>query len=176
MPSHAVRPGRDSRDRAGSTLRRGLRDFWRSLPRFAVLLTAFQVAGLGLPGSGSALSEVLHATGAVLLGAVLAAIVLVVVCFLPVRLRRWAGDAAEPRHRWQYAVAGLCLLGVAACIALISLHSGMGLTSRCCDAAFTWSGLYGVVQLGRAACRGRVRALFWWPPLTASGRPAAARL
>jgi hypothetical protein len=175
MPSHAVPPGRDWRERAGTTLRRGRRDFWRSIPRFALLLTAFEVAGLGQPGSRSALSEVLHATGAVLLGAVLAAIVLIAVRFLPVRVRRWAGDAAQPRHRWQYALAGLCLLGVAACIALIGLHSGTGLAARFCDAGFTWSGLYGLVQLGRAACRGRLRALFWWPPLTASARPGPAR-
>ena len=163
MPSHAIPPGRGGRVQPGTKLRRGLRDVWRSLPRVALLLTAFQVAGLGKPSRGSAVSQVLHMTGAVLLGAVLAVLVLVVVLFLPARIRRWAGDAAHPRSRWQYVLAGLCLLGIAACLALLSLDAGTGLTTRLCQAAFTWSGLYGLVQLGRAVCRGRVRALLWWP-------------
>jgi hypothetical protein len=167
MPSHAIPPGRDRRVRPGATLRRGLQGVWRSLPRAALILTALQVAGLGLPSRGSGISQLLHMIGVVLLGAVLAVLVLAVVLSLPVRIRRWAGDAADPRPRLQYVLAGLCLLGIAACIALLSLHAGTGLTTRLCEAAFTWSGLYGLVQLGRAACRGRVRRLLWWPPFTA---------
>ena len=67
-------------------------------------------------------------------------------------------------------MAGVCLLGIAACIALLSLHQGSGLTSRLCGAAFAWSGVYGLLQLGRAVCRGRIRGLLWWPPIAAKGR------
>jgi hypothetical protein len=171
MPSHAIPPDRHGRVHTRMTLRRGLLNFWRNLPMLALPFTALQVAGPGLPGRGSAVSQLLHVAGQVLLSAVLAVLVLVVLLSLPVRIRRWARDPADPRPRWQYAFAGLCLLGIAACIALLSLHQGTGLTSRLCWVAFAWSGLYGLLQLGRALGRGRVRALLWWPSLTARASP-----
>jgi hypothetical protein len=171
MPSHSIPPGRDRRLHSGRTLRRGLLDLWRNLPRLAVLSTAFQVAGAP-QGRGSAGSQLLHMVGWVLVSAAVAVLVVVVLTSLPVRIGRWARDYANPRPRWQYAVAGLCLLGIAVCIALLSLHQGSGLTSRLCGAAFVWSGLYGLLQLGRAVCRGRARALLWWPPFTAKARIA----
>jgi hypothetical protein len=172
MPSHAIPPGRDGRLRPGTTLRRGLLDVWRSLPRLALLLTVFQVAGFGLPGRGSGVGQILHLIGAILLGALLVVLVLVIGLILPVHIRTWAGDAADPRPRSQYVLAGLCLLAIAACIALLSIHVGTGLTARLCDAAFIWSGAYGLVQFGRAVSRGRVRALLWWPPMRAKARSA----
>ena len=171
MPSHAIPPGRDGRVQRRAARRRPLLDVWQSLPRWAMLATAWQVAGLGQPGRGNATSQVLHMIGAGLLGAVLAVLVLMIGLFLPARIRRWAGDAADPRPRWQYVLAGLCLLVVAACIALLGIHAGNGLTARTCGAAFIWAGLYGLVQLGRAVSRGRARALLWWPPLRGKARP-----
>jgi hypothetical protein len=172
MPSHAIPPGSDRRLHSGTTLRRGLLNIWRNLPMLALLFTALQVAGPGLSGRGSAVSQLLHAAGWVLASAALTVLVVVVLLSLPVRIRRWARDSADPRPRWQYALAGLCLLGIAACIALLSLHQGSGLTSRLCGAAFAWSGLYGLLQVGRAVCRGRARMLLWWPPITAKARTA----
>jgi hypothetical protein len=172
MPSHAIPPGRDGRVRPGTTLRRRFLDVWRSLPRWALLLTAFQIAGFGLPGRGSGLSQILHLIGTIVLGVLLVVLVLVIGLILPVHLRMWAGDAADPRPRSQYMLAGLCLLAIAACIALLSIHAGAGLTARLCDAGFIWSCAYGLVQFGRAVSRGRVRALLWWPPMRAKARPA----
>ena len=172
MPSHAIPPSRDRRLHSRRSLGRDLSNIWRNLPRLALLFTAFQVAGPTLPGRGSAVSQLLHMAGWVLVSALLVVLMVVVLLSLPVRIRRWARDYADPRPRWQYALAGLCLLGIAACIALLSLHQGSGLASRLSGAAFVWSGLYGLLQLGRAACRGRARALLWWPPLAAKGRTA----
>ncbi len=161
MPSHASRTARDGRVQLRTMLRRGFLDVRRNLPRWALLLTALQVAGLGQPSPGSAAGQVIHIAGVVLLGTAFIVLVLAIGFFLPVRIRRWAGDAADPRPRWQYVLAGLSLLAIAACIALLSLHAGASLTARLYDAAFIWSGLYGLLQLFRAVTRGRVRALLW---------------
>ena len=170
MPSHAIQSGQRVRPRM--TLRRGIRDAWRSLPGWALLLTALQLAGTDQPSRGSALSQVLHTTGNVLLGAAIAAAALGLGVVLPARIRRWAGDAMDPRPRWQYVLAGLCLLGVAAATAPLSLRAGTGLTTRLSETAFIWCVLYGLLQIGRAACSGRLRSLLWWPPLTATARTA----
>lgn len=166
MPSHAIAPGRDGRAQRKSARGRRLLEGWQRMPTLMLLLTSAQVAGLGESFRGGAASQVLQIIRVGLLGAVIAVLVVAMALLLPARVRTWAGDAAAPRPRWQYLLAALCSLAVAACFALVGLRAGTGLAARLCYAAFLWSGLYGLVLTGRAATWGRIRNLLWWTPST----------
>jgi hypothetical protein len=173
VPSHAIPPGRDGRAQRRSVRRRRLLDGWQRLPMGVLLLTSLQVAGLAEPIHGSAVSQVLHVIRVGLLGAVVMVLVVAIGALLPARVRTWARDAAAPRPRWLYLLAAIGCLAIAVCVALLSLRAGSGLAARLCYAACVWSGLYGLVLIGRAASWGRIRALLWWALFTRDkARPA----
>lgn len=162
MPSHAIAPGRDGRAQRKSARRRRLLKGWQRMPALVLLITSADVAGLGMSFRGGVVSQFLQIVRFGLIGAVITVLVVATGLFLPARVRTWAGDAAAPRSRWQYLLAALCSLAVAACFALLSVRAGTGLAARLCFAAFLWSGLYGLVLIGRAATWGRIRSLLWW--------------
>lgn len=161
MPSHAIPPGRDGRVHRRLARRQLLLAAWHRLPMMLLPITCLQVAGMPAP-QGSAMSLVLGVLRAGLLGGLLAALVFVVVLVLGSRLNAWRAPAAAPRPRWQYLLAALGWLAIASCFALLSLWIGTGLPARASAALSIWSGIYGLVLIGRAASWGRVRALLWW--------------
>jgi hypothetical protein len=160
MPSHAVPPGRDGRAHR-RLARRRLQGAWQILPLMLLLWTC--IAVVGQPSSqGSAMSQVLSWLRTCLLSPVLATLVFVVALVLRSRVNAWRAPASAPRPRWQYLLVALGWLAVASCFALLSLWIGTGLPARASTALSVWSGLYGLVLIGRAASWGRVRALLWW--------------
>lgn len=161
MPSHAIPPGRNGRAQRRSARRQRLLDGWQRLPMVVLLLTSLEVGGLGEPIQGGAASQVLHVIRVGLLGAVAMVLVVAIGALVPARVRTWAGDAAAPRPRWLYLLAAIGCLAIATCLALLSLRAGTGLAARLCYAACVWSGLYGLVLIGRAASWGRIRPLLW---------------
>jgi hypothetical protein len=126
-----------------------------------LLITCLQVAGMPWP-QGSVMSMVLGGLRACLLVALMAVLVVVVAVVLGPRMNAWRAPAAAPRPRWQYVLAALGWAVVACGFALLSLRIGAGLTARSSTALSLWSGVYGLVLVGRAASWGRVRALLWW--------------
>jgi hypothetical protein len=121
------------------------------------------IAVVGQPSSqGSAMSQVLSWLRFCLLTPLLAAVVFTVVIILGSRVNARRAPASAPRPRWQYLLAALGWLAIASCFALLSLWIGTGLPARASTALSVWSGLYGLVLIGRAASWGRLRALLWW--------------
>ena len=109
-----------------------------------------------------------------LLGGLLAALVVVVVLALGSRLNARCAPATAPRPRWQYLLAALGWLAIASCLALLSVWAGTGLPARASTALGIWSGIYGLVLIGRAASWGRVHALLWWDPKQSKTAPGNA--
>lgn len=159
MPSHAIPPGRDGRAHRRLARRRRLLAAWHRLPVMLLPITCLQVAGMPAP-QGSAMS--LGVLRAGLLGGLLTALVVVVVLVLGSRLNARRAPATAPRPRWQYLLAALGWLAIASCLALLSVWVGTGLPAHASTALSIWSGIYGLVLIGRAASWGRVRALLWW--------------
>jgi hypothetical protein len=173
MPSHAIPPGREGQAQRRSARRRRLLDVWQRLPLFALLITSFQVADAGETGQGGAVSQLLDMIRVGVLGAVVMVLVVAIWAVLPARVRTWAGDAANPRPRWLYLLAAIGCLVIAVSFGLLSARAGTGLGARLCTAASIWSALYGLIQIGRAASQGKLRALLWWTLLTRDkARPA----
>jgi hypothetical protein len=175
MPSHAIPPGREGRAQRKRARRSRLVGAWHRLPVLLLLLTVGQVAGMLSPQS-TVMGLGLAVLRAVLVGTVMAVLIAVYAVVLGPRMNAWRAPASAPRPRWQYALAALGWAGIACGFALLSLWIGAGLTARAAAALSFWSGIYGLVLMGRAACWGRVRALLWWDLLPAPQAPAGRNL
>jgi hypothetical protein len=138
-----------------------------------LLITCLQVGGVPA-GQGSAMSQVLGVLRTGLLGGLVASLALVVVVVLRPRMNAWRVRCA-PRPRWQYLLAALGWLTIASCFALVGLRVGTGLPGRASMALGMWSGVYGLVLIGRAASWGRVRGLLWWGPKQRKTDPGNAQ-
>jgi hypothetical protein len=167
MPTHAIPPGRGGRSHRRATRRGRLLYAWQRLPSVLLLITCLHVAGMPLlpESNGLTVTMAVVAARAGLLGGLLMCLVLVIVVALGPRVNRWRGSAADPRPRWQYLFGALGWLVVATCWVLLSFQLGAGLPARTTTAVGIWSGVYGLVLMGRAASWGRVRALLWWGPI-----------
>ena len=163
MPSHAIPSGRDGREHRTAARRRRLRGVWQRLPLLLLMITGLQVAGMPESGQGSAASQVLAIIRIGMAGGLVIALVLAVVAILQAWLKaRCASQTATARPRWHYLLAACGWLGTAFCFVLVSRWAGSGLAERTASAIGIWSGAYGLVMVGRAACWGRFRALLWW--------------
>jgi hypothetical protein len=158
MPSHAIPSGRDGRAHRTAARRRRLRGVWQRLPVLLVGITSLQVAGRPESVQGSAAGQVLSVIRIGLLAGLVIALVVIVVAILEGRLKAQRASRADPRPRWQYLLAAFGWLGAACCFVLASRWTGTGVAERATSAAGIWSGAYGLVMIGRAACWGRVRA------------------
>jgi hypothetical protein len=132
------------------------------------VITCLQVAGVSAV-HGSATSVVLVALRTGVLAGLVAVLVLVVVVALRSRMNGRGASAANPRPRWQYLLTAVGWLAVGSCFVLLSLRVGAGLPARASTALGMWSGIYGLILMGRAVSWGSVRALLWWGPV--QGKP-----
>jgi hypothetical protein len=125
-----------------------------------LLITCMHVAGMPLLLESDALtvSMVVDAIRSGLLGGLLMCLVLVIVAAWGPRVNGRRGSAEAPRPRWQYILGALGWLATASCFVLLSFWLGAGLPSRTTTAIGIWSGLYGLVLIGRAASWGGVQS------------------
>ena len=131
-----------------------------------VLYTGVQVAGLP-SAQGSVRRQVLDVIGTCT-GSVLFTVAFVL-AMLPVAIRadKLRQAQAVPRPRWQYLViAGGWIAmagGLIACGMLsASMRVGSGWLARACGGFAVWFLVFGLFMIGRAACSGGVRDVFWW--------------
>jgi hypothetical protein len=160
MPSHAIPPGRDGRAHRRVARRRRLLRAWQQLPMLLLWITCIDVALASASSKGSAVSQVLDVVRAVAAGGLVVAVVVVV----QLRMHAWRGPPAVPRPRWQYLLTAFGWLSVASSFMLVALRARTGLPAHVSVALGLWSGAYGLVLIGRAVSRGRVRASLWWGP------------
>jgi hypothetical protein len=85
-----------------------------------------------------------------------------VVLPIEVRAEKLKAARAGARPRLQYLLIAACWLSMSAALALAAWHFSTGYLARACFALTLWFGVFGLAMLGRAACRGRLRNLFWW--------------
>jgi hypothetical protein len=93
----------------------------------------------------------------------LAAVVLILV-LLPVAglAEKMSAAQAAARPRWQYQLASAGWFALTACSVLAGGRAGSTWVSDPLGVLAYWSGVTGLAMLGRAACWGRIRTLFWW--------------
>jgi hypothetical protein len=127
------------------------------------VFTGLAVAGEFPLTQGSFGSQVLDALRVAIVGA-LTAIAFIVAVLLPIQARaeKLKASRADPRPRWQYLLISACWLSLSACSALAGSPIGTDYLSRVSFALTLWFGVFGLAMLGRAACWGRLRNLFWW--------------
>ena len=141
---------------------------WQQLPLLMLVFTGFQVAGMPAI-QGSAVSQVLGVIRTVLVAALVIVVMVVAVMVLRIRFSVLSEPSPAPRPRWQYLLAAVGYFAVASCLALAGAHALAGLPSRFIAAAGVWSGVYGLVMIGRAVLWGHPRALLWWRPFLQRG-------
>jgi hypothetical protein len=127
-----------------------------------LVITSLQVANAPASAHVTEAGRVLAVLRTGLLGGLLAALVIVLAVTVRSRLTARHVPRTTPRPRWQYVLAAVGWLGIAWGFALVSRWTGIGLASRVATAFGIWSGAYGLVNMGRAACWGHARTLLWW--------------
>jgi hypothetical protein len=129
-----------------------------------VLLCFLSLQVAGMPAfRGGAMSQVLGVLRTGLVGGLVGFLVVVIAVVLRPLLNAWRAPASAPRPRWQYLLAALGWLTIASCFVLLGRRIGTGLPARTVAVLGLWSGIYGLVLIGRAASWGSVRALWWGP-------------
>ena len=154
MPSHALPRSRK--------VCAGRRAAWRNtFPLFLVGFTGFQV--VGPPSSarsiGHLILDILRSAFGVAFFTVGFVLALMPVYLYAEKLRE---AQAAPRPRWQYLAIAAVWASLAASLVFASWHIGPGWFARATAAVAIWFAAFGLAMLGRAACWGRVRDLFWW--------------
>jgi hypothetical protein len=154
MPSHALPRGRKSRARRRAEWR-------RSFPVVMVGLTGVEVAGPSLPAGsiGNQILDIFRSAGGVVLFTIAFVLALMPVYLHAEKLRE---AQTAPRPRWQYLAIAAVWASLAAGLAFASLHLSPGWLARASGALTFWFAAFGLAMLGRAACWGRVRNVFWW--------------
>jgi hypothetical protein len=166
MPSHA----RPRELASGARRTRGLgRRMWQSrygLAPCAVFLTGVSVTGWP-PDGGSAGHRILGVIGTA--GGAVAFSIVFFLLLTPVYLRAESLRQSQvaPRPRWQYLMLAAGWMAVAGGLIVASRVLGPsaahpGWPARACAGYGAWAAVFGLGMLGRAACWGRVRNLFWW--------------
>jgi len=124
-------------------------------------LTGVQVAAPSLP-EGSVGHQIIDMLGSA--GGVALFMVAFVLALLPVYLyaEKLREAQTAPRPRWQYLAIAVAWASLATLMAFASLHTGPGWFARASAALTIWFAAFALAMLGRAACWGRVRNLFWW--------------
>jgi hypothetical protein len=124
-----------------------------------VMIPALGIAGPARPDAWHGLLGLLRVglTGGFV--AVVLALILTPLSALGERM-----SAAQPaaRPRWQYLLGSAGWLGLTTCCALAGVRAGTAWISDPLGVLAYWSGVAGLAMIGRAACWGRVRSLFWW--------------
>lgn len=178
MPSHRLPRGPEFRARRAGARDRRRGEWRRQLPLFLVFMTGLQVAGWPSADVGAG-RQILDAIGSGI-GGVLFTVVFVL-ALLPVHLRAdtLRQTQALPRPRGQYLALAAGWIAAAGGLTGASLllgrsQTGPGWLARGCGGFAVWFAVFGLAMLGRAACWGRVRNLFWWyRPLWIPGTAAA---
>jgi len=163
MPRHAIPAGPEGRALRRASPRRRRELVREQVPAFLAFWTGIAVAGGFWPTQESVGSQLVDGVRVVIVAS-LTAVALIAAVLLPIQARaeKLKASKADPRPRIQYLLISACWLTLSACSALAGSNTGTGYLSRACFALTPWFGVFGLAMLGRAACWGRLRNLFWW--------------
>lgn len=167
MPLHALPRGPERRARRQAARLRQQGRWRNGLPVFGTMLIGLE-SFQGWPSvTGSTADHVLGAIGSAAAALLFVMLAGPAVLWAGLRADRIRQAQAAPRPRWQYLAIAAGWLAAAGGTGAASVLLGLGQAhpgwlARACSGVSYGLAVPGLAMLGRAACRGRARVVFWW--------------